>query len=396
MLLTSVLQSLALALSVSASPVAHLHHAHKRDVVHVTETVMVTVGGANTNFDQAPAATQTTIDSQPTEGTQTAYAYQVTVLQDSDDNNTATASTSTPVKNFETQAAAAAATSSEETTSSSTSAAPASTSSSSSSSSNDDTSGAFSAGSKGLTYSPYNSDGTCKDLESVKSDLEKLADYSLIRLYGVDCNQVENVLQAKKDGQKLFLGIFFVDQLEEGLEQIANAINSYGSWDDVHTVSIGNELVNDGSATPSQIGSYVSQGRSILKSHGYNGAVVSVDTHVAIINNPELCQYSDYIAFNAHAYWDGSIVGADAGPWLLLQMQRVWSACGGKDVLCTESGWPHAGDNNGVAVASKDVQAAAIKSIQTTCGDDTIVFTAFDDLWKQPGSKNCEQYWGIY
>lgn len=394
MLLTSVLQSLALALSVSASPVAHLHHAHKRDVVHVTETVMVTVGGANTNFDQAPAATQTTIDSQPTEGTQTAYAYQVTVLQDSDDNNTATASTSTPVKNFETQAAAAAATSSEETTSSSTSAAP--TSTSSSSSSNDDTSGAFSAGSKGLTYSPYNSDGTCKDLESVKSDLEKLADYSLIRLYGVDCNQVENVLQAKKDGQKLFLGIFFVDQLEEGLEQIANAINSYGSWDDVHTVSIGNELVNDGSATPSQIGSYVSQGRSILKSHGYNGAVVSVDTHVAIINNPELCQYSDYIAFNAHAYWDGSIVGADAGPWLLLQMQRVWSACGGKDVLCTESGWPHAGDNNGVAVASKDVQAAAIKSIQTTCGDDTIVFTAFDDLWKQPGSKNCEQYWGIY
>lgn len=388
MLFKSVLQSLLVASIASqtlASPVAHLHHMHKRDVVHVTETVVVTVGGANTALAEAPAATQTTIDNVPTEGTQTAYAYKVTVLGN-DDVDSATATTaSSDVKNFETQAIVAA------TSSTTSSSAPAETSSTS-----NDNSSAFSAASKGITYSPYNSDGTCKDLAGVKSDLAKLSDYSLIRLYGVDCNQVENVMQAKGSNQKLFLGIFFMDQIEAGISQIANAIKAHGSWDDVHTVSIGNELVNNGEATPAQIGAYVAAGRSALKSAGYSGPVVSVDTHVAIINNPDLCQYSDYIAFNAHAYWDGTIVGADAGPWLLLQMQRVWSACGGKNVLCTESGWPHAGDNNGVAVASPSEAKSAISSIGSTCGEDTIVFTAFDDLWKAPGSKNCEQYWGIY
>lgn len=374
MLLTTVLQSLALALTVQSSPVNHLHHAHKRDVVHVTETVVVTVGGADAATTVAPAATQATLDTQ-TEGTQTAYAYQVTVASDA---------SATQVKNFEAQAVAA-------TTSSSATAAT-----TAASSTGEPSTESLGAGSIGITYSPYNADGTCKALADVKTDLAKLSDYAVIRLYGVDCSQVENVLQAKSSSQKLFLGIYYVDQLEAGLTQLASAISSYGSWSDVHTISIGNELVNSGEKTPAQIGAYVSSARSQLTSAGYTGPVVSVDTHVAIINNPELCNYSDYIAFNAHAYWDGTVTGSDAGPWLLLQMQRVWSACGGKDVMCVESGWPHSGDANGVAIASSSEQSAAISSIQSTCGSDTIVFNAFDDLWKSPGSKNCEQYWGIY
>lgn len=383
MLFKSVINSIVLACMATsslASPIAHLHHMHKRDVVHVTETVIVTVGGTNTDFNDVPAATQTTISETQSTGTQTNYAYQVTV-----------ASSASSTADFETQAAAVATaetSSSIESTSTSSTAESTETSSSSSSS-------AFNGGSKGITYSPYNDDGTCKDLSSVKSDLAKLSNYEIIRLYGVDCSQVENVLQAKADGQKLFLGIYYVSDLENGINTLVNAVKTYGSWSDVHTISIGNELVNNGEATVAQIGEYVSTARSLLTSAGYSGSVVSVDTHVAIINNPGLCEFSDYIAFNAHAYWDGSIVGKDAGAWLLLQMQRVWSACN-KNVMCVESGWPHEGSANGVAVASSSEQSAAIGSIQSTCGDDTIVFNAFDDLWKSPGSKGVEQYWGIY
>lgn len=363
MLFSSVVNSLIIALcasnQVNASPVAHLHHMHKRDVVHVTETVVVTVGGDNTSLAQAPAATQATLDTQ-TEGTQTAYAYTVTSATD--------APTTTSAATTE-AAATTSAPATEDVTSS--------------------------AGTKGITYSPYNSDGTCKNLAQVKEDFAKISDYGLIRLYGVDCNQVENVMQAKGSNQKLFLGIFFMDQISQGIEQLSNAVKTYGSWDDVYTVSIGNELVNSGEASVEQIASYVSTGKSLLSSNGYSGPVVSVDTHVAILNNPALCEYSDYIAFNAHAYWDGTIVGSDAGPWLLLQMQRVANACN-KHVMCVESGWPHAGDANGVAVASKSEQSNAINSISSTCGDDTIAFTAFDDMWKSPGPKNVEQFWGLF
>ena len=50
-------------------------------------------------------------------------------------------------------------------------------------------------------------------------------------------------------------------------------------------------MVNAGSATPSQIKAYVEEGRKALKAAGYTGPVVSVDTFIAVINNPDLCDY---------------------------------------------------------------------------------------------------------
>ncbi|KAH3670882.1 hypothetical protein OGAPHI_000593 [Ogataea philodendri] len=370
MLANKIIQTLAVSLLAStglAHPVAHLHHQHaKREVVHVTETVVVTVGGSEASTVQLVHADPSAVTaSTPTQNAQVVP----------------TATTSyTP----------ASTTSAESTSSES------STSSSSSSASKPTSTGDFTGGSKGVTYSPYSSSGACKSLSEVQSDLEKLSDYGLIRLYGVDCNQVENVLQAKGDDQKLFLGIYYVDAIADGISEIKNAVEKYGSWDDIDTISIGNELVNAGTATPSDIKNYISQAKSALSGSGFSGSLVSVDTHVAIIANPDLCEYSDYIAFSAHAYWDGTIYPDGAGDWLLLQMQRVWSACDGKKtVMCAESGWPHSGDSFGVAVPSSENQATAIKSLKSSVGNDVILFNAFDDLWKAPGSYNVEQFWGF-
>lgn len=249
---------------------------------------------------------------------------------------------------------------------------------------------------KGITYSPYNADGTCKSTEQVASDLANLKDYPNIRLYGVDCSQVENVMQAKQSNQKLFLGIYFMDQIEQGVQTIKNAVDQYGSWDDVITVSVGNELVNGGQANPAQVGQYVATGRAALTAAGYSGPVVSVDTFIAVINNPDLCQYSDYMAVNAHAYFDQNTAAEDSGSWLLQQIQRVWTACGGeKDVVITESGWPSKGQTYGIAVPSKENQVKAVGSITSTCGSDTYLYNAYNDYWKADGNLGVEKYWGI-
>ncbi|CAL9729498.1 probable family 17 glucosidase Scw4p [Monosporozyma unispora] len=249
---------------------------------------------------------------------------------------------------------------------------------------------------KGITYSPYNADGTCKSADQVASDLANMQSYPAIRLYGVDCSQVENVMKAKQPNQKLFLGIYFMDQIEQGVQTIQNAVNQYGSWNDVITVSIGNELVNSNQANPSQVGSYVAAGRSALQAAGYTGPVVSVDTFISVINNPELCQYSDYMAVNAHAYFDQNTAAQDSGKWLLQQIQRVWTACGGnKDVVITESGWPSKGETYGLAVPSKENQRAAVDSITSVCGSDTFLYNAYNDYWKADGPTGVEKYWGI-
>lgn len=374
MRLSNILTTSILLGSTMAAPAGHHQHQQKRDAVVTTtvhNAVTVVVNG------QAPATTAAAQNNNIVPVDESAFL----------DTN---ADQQTPVT---TASAAAAATTLVGNTPAPSSTAAVATSSAPTVDTSSDVS---TGGAKGITYSPYNADGSCKSTSDVASDLSKLTDYGIIRLYGVDCDQVANVLQAKASSQKLFLGIYYVDQIQAGVDTMKSAIDQYGSWDDVYTVSIGNELVNGGQASTSQVGEYISTGKSALQSAGYTGPVVSVDTFIAVINNPDLCNYSDYMAVNAHAYFDKNTAAADAGPWVLDQIQRVWTACGGKkDVVITESGWPSQGQTYGVAVPSPENQASAISSIKSSCGDSTILFTAFNDYWKADGEYGVEKYFGV-
>ena len=276
---------------------------------------------------------------------------------------------------------------------SSSSAAPAAASSSSSSSS--------ASGLNGIAYSPYSgsvADGNvgCKTAAQVAADFAAIpSSYNLVRIYGTDCNQVENVLTAAKSkGMKVFAGVYDITQVASEIATIIAAAN--GDWSDFHTISIGNELVNSGGATVAAVVAAIGTARTALSAASYTGNVVTVDTSGAIESNPQLCEASDYVAANAHPFFDSDCVASDAGSWLLSTMQAVSSACGGKDTVITETGWPWAGTANGVAVPSSENQKTAISSIQSTVSSNVIMFTAFNDLWKQPGYLSVEQSWGVY
>lgn len=372
---STLIATTALVGAATAAPAVH-NHNEKRDVVTTTVQAEATVyvdGNGNPIETKAAAA---------------AVAQEKNLVSAlAADAVAATAVATTPVAAATTPAAVAEAASTTKATSAITKATSAASTSGNTGS----------AGVKGVTYSPYNADGSCKSASQVSSDLAQLTGYPTIRLYGTDCNQVANVLQAKQSSQKVFLGVFDVNSIQSSVDAMKAAIDQYGSWDEVVTVSIGNELVNGGQATPSQVGQYVSTGRAALQAAGYTGPVVSVDTFIAVINNPELCQYSDYMAVNAHAYFDKNTVAADSGSWLLQQIQRVWTACdGAKDVVITESGWPSQGQTYGVAVPSKDNQKAAVSAITSTCGDSTYLYTAFNDLWKADGEYGIEKWFGIH
>lgn len=250
---------------------------------------------------------------------------------------------------------------------------------------------------RGISYTPYLSTGQCKLADTVAQDLEKLKLYEVIRLYGLDCDQVASVLKAKGDNQKLFLELYDMLKIQDEVSTIASAVSSHGLWDDVYAISVGNELVNGGLATVAQVGEYVEAAKSALKSVSYNGPIVAVDTFIAVINNPGLCEFLDFMAVNAHAFFDGGFTAENAGDFVLEQIQRVWEACEGKkDVFISESGWPTKGESNGKAVPSAENQAAAILDIVSKCGNDTVLFSAYNDAWKQPGAYGVEQFWGMF
>lgn len=220
--------------------------------------------------------------------------------------------------------------------------------------------------------------------------------YSVIRLYGTDCNQVANVLAAiKGKGISLFLGIFDLTQIQTECKTIIDAVK--GDWSLINTVSVGNELVNSGGASVGQVTAAIGQVRSALKASGYNGPVVTVDTMVAMKANPDLCHASDFCAINCHAFFDGNVAADGAGPFVLDWAQQVSKAAGGKTVVITETGWPTQGDTNNKAVPSKENQDAAIASIKNAFGQNAILYSAFNDLWKKDraDTHNAEKFWGI-
>lgn len=249
----------------------------------------------------------------------------------------------------------------------------------------------------GISYSPYRDDGTCKSQEEVDADIEKLADYPLVRIYGVDCNQVETVTTAaKQHGMKVFAGIYDLKNLQQSLQTIIDA--AQGDWSPFDTISIGNELVLRGQNTPSDVVTAVNTARAILRAAGYEGPVVTVDTFNMLIQHPELCEASDYCAANCHAFFDASVTAEEAGPYVREQAERVSAAAGGKKTVITESGWPYAGQPNGAAVPSRVNQDAAIESLKNSFPDGGIIlFSAFDDKWKVDNSYtfDTEKFWGL-
>ncbi|CUM51962.1 uncharacterized protein AC631_04327 [Debaryomyces fabryi] len=281
------------------------------------------------------------------------------------------------------------------------------TSPSSSSDSGSDSEGSFAnniaaaKGAKGITYSPYTKSGSCKTASEVKSDIAKLSSFSLIRLYSTDCNGIENILASMTSSQELFLGIYEIDTntITSGLETIKSAVEATTrGWSAVHTISIGNERVNDGKSSVSDLATAIKTARSWLSTNAsdYTGYVVTVDTLVATVSNPGLCKISDYLAVNAHPYWDGGVVPSNSGSWLQQQISNLESACGSSNILITETGWPTQGNTYGSCVPSISNQLAAIKSIMSKFSDQVFMFTMYNDYWKDPGSENVEQHWGIF
>ncbi|KAJ6439949.1 glycoside hydrolase, superfamily [Purpureocillium lavendulum] len=253
----------------------------------------------------------------------------------------------------------------------------------------------------GVSYAPYRGSGGCKSMGDIQQDFDHMAkEYSLVRIYGTGCDQVANVYSAAKShGMKVFLGIWDPRHVDDEVNTIISAIK--GDWDVVHTVSVGNELVNNGQASPDDIEEAVKSARSTLRAAGYKGPVVTVDTFTAVAKYPQLCAMSDYCAINAHAFFDQTIEASEAGQWLRRTVGNIRAELPGpKNIVVTETGWPMKGRANGMAVPGLANQKLALTSIKdefAATPGDVILFSAFNDLWKQdnPSTFNADKYWGI-
>jgi exo-beta-1,3-glucanase (GH17 family) len=252
----------------------------------------------------------------------------------------------------------------------------------------------------GISYSPYNMDGTCKTASQVLTDFASLGEFGLARTYGTDCDTVASVYAAcKATGKKLFAGIFSLSDLNDEISTLIAGVN--GDWSAIYAISIGNELVNSGQASAAEVMAAVSIARGLLRAAGYGGPVVTVDTLAATIQpgNSILCDESDFCACNAHPFFDSTATAANAGEWLTTNMNILKGVLAdpSQKIVITETGWPTAGSANGAAIPSPENQAAALSSIESAFSSspsDVIFLSAFNRQWlKSDTGEFGQEYW---
>ncbi|KAK6457095.1 family 17 glucosidase SCW11 precursor [Scheffersomyces xylosifermentans] len=253
-----------------------------------------------------------------------------------------------------------------------------------------------------IVYSPYQNNGNCKTADTISSDLELISSKGIkrIRTYGTDCLSLSTVLsKAQSLGIKVNQGLWFSNAGASSIDGAVSDLIAYGKsngWGVFDFITIGNEAINDKFLTVSDLISKISSVKSLLRQAGYNGQVTTSEPPVSFLNNPQLCTASDidFVGINPHSFFNAAIPASQAGAFVLNQKEMVEGICGSKSVFITETGYPSAGQANGLNVPSPENQVVALQTIIEQTGGDCTILTTFDDFWKPPGPFGIEPYFG--
>lgn len=249
-----------------------------------------------------------------------------------------------------------------------------------------------------MTYSPYTASGGCKDQGTVEADIAAIAakGFTSVRVYSTDCSTLEFVGGAvKQNGLKIILGVFISDTGISAAQPQVDAITAWAQWDIVELIVVGNEAVFNNYCSASELAGFISSSKQAFQAAGYKGAVSTTDElSVWQSQGSAWCDVVDVVTANLYAFFNANTAAEDAGAFIQSEISELSSICSGKEVYVMESGWPSAGDCNGVACPSPENQATAIKGIQQTSGANVVFFSFENDQWKSPGQFNVEQYWG--
>lgn len=252
-----------------------------------------------------------------------------------------------------------------------------------------------------IVYSPYNNDGTCKDYDSVETDLKFIYSkgISKLRIYGADCATFTAVLPvAASLGMTVNQGLWISSEGVDSIDGYTSQLISYGEengWDIFDFITVGNEAVNAGYVTVSELISKISSVKSQLNDAGYSGLITTSEPPATFISSPELCTESDidFVGINPHSYFNENLYAYESGAYVTAQKSQVEEICS-KLAFITETGYPSQGDTNGNNVPSAENQYIAIKSIIDSTGGDVTILTTYNDFWKEPGPYGIEQYFG--
>lgn len=256
----------------------------------------------------------------------------------------------------------------------------------------------------GMTFTLFKGNDDCMSKSEV---LQKIGDlknkgFSHVRVYDTQCDTLEKVGEAcKTHGMKMILGVFTDGTEKQQVDDIAK----WAQWDLVSLIVAENEAITSGSLQPAEVVQMISKWRSTWKAAGYTGKItIAEPIDVWLKDGSTLCPAVDELGANLHPFFNAAFSASQAGELVGNQIRDLKQVCSGKDVINLETGWPNAGNANGLAIPGVSQQAIAIKSLREAVGDVSVFFSYEDDAWKAEksgsssggGEFGVEAHWGCF
>jgi len=284
----------------------------------------------------------------------------------------------------------------------------------------------------GMAYTPHNAlldFGCANTLESVIRDVKLISQLTTrVRLYGADCNQSSQVLDAIQQtgvDLKVYLGIYTLpdddhEAYHRQKEYVQEALEMFGS-EHVLGITVGNEfMLNyvtglgglDANAAIAKPGSDILvtdilETRQMLVDMGMTDIEIGNSDAGSFFSNDVLAVV-DYGLSNVHA-WFANTTEAAAADWVFQFFEEnnlVTAAAlpNNPKMYIAETGWPTGAKDEGSA--TNGFATADLAGLQTFL--DTFVcranelgygyfyFEMFDEMWKDEKYGGVEGYWGLF
>ncbi|TFK28861.1 glucan 1,3 beta-glucosidase [Coprinopsis marcescibilis] len=287
----------------------------------------------------------------------------------------------------------------------------------------------------GMAYTPHNALielGCGNTLEGTIADIQVISQLTTrIRLYGADCNQTAQVLEAirqTKVNLEVFVGIYTMAEDHDAyLRQAATireAIETYGT-DHIAGVTVGNEFMlnwvtGQGASSPND--AIAKEGSDILVADIQATKQMLEDMNlpkrVPVGNSDagsyfatdvmEVMDYGASLLSNVHA-WFANTTEAESAQWVFdffdeFNVRPAAALANNPEMYIAETGWPTAATDagsstNGFGTASE----AGLQTFMDTfvCqanaqGVKYFFFEMFDEKWKEDKFGGVEGFWGVF
>jgi GPH family glycoside/pentoside/hexuronide:cation symporter len=256
---------------------------------------------------------------------------------------------------------------------------------------------ALHAGVHGLCFSPYlegQGPGSTVSEAQIRARLGIIRPYTRwVRSFSCTDGHEQTPRIAHELGLKTLVGAWLGQDRAINEREIAGAI-AIATAGHADMLAVGNEVMLREDMSEDELLGYINRVKQAVP-----GVPVGyVDAYFLFEKHPRITAACDVVLTNCYPFWEGC-PREDAIAYMQGMYRRTVAVAGGKQVIISETGWPHTGTAFHGAVPSVE---GAMRYFIDTCrwarqdGVEVFYFSAFDEAWKVGAEGDVGAYWGLW